>query len=443
MGKFEVTLPAMGEGIIEATIIHWFVKEGETIEEDQPLLEIATDKVDSEIPSQTSGIIRRIFFKEGEIPKVGEVLAVIENELIQQDEFDGIHQEIFQIEFTPDDKLNRLKTSKEKKSEIEVSTTENSVYIQDRMLISPFIRFMAKNREIEYNELMQIKGSGLGGRITKIDLNNYISSGRRFSQSGEINNAPSVIKSVSEPDPINLKTVLLPGEEIIEMDRMRKLIAAHMVNSKKTSPHVTSMIEIDVTNVVQWRNKHKDEFAQRYGVKLTYTPLMVVAVVRALKDFPGINISVSGEQIIMKKYFNIGIATALPDGNLIVPVIKDADKCNFNKVVLTLADLADRARKNKLEPAEIKGGTFTITNLGPYDNITGTPIINQPEVAILAVGAIKRKPWVVITGGQETIGIRDILILSLTYDHRVVDGSLGGSFLKAIGEYFSTDLPEI
>jgi 2-oxoglutarate dehydrogenase E2 component (dihydrolipoamide succinyltransferase) len=233
------------------------------------------------------------------------------------------------------------------------------------------------------------------------------------------------------------------GEEIIEMDRTRRLIAEHMVRSKKTSPHVTSMVEVDVTQLVQWREANKDTFFKRYGIKLTYTPVIVEASVKALKEFPGINISVAGSNIIKKHYYNIGVATALPDGNLIVPVIKDADKCNFVSITRQLFDLADRARKGQLLPTEIKGGTFTITNMGQYENISGTPIINQPEVAILAVGAIQKKPAVVKLGNEHTIGIRDILVLSLTYDHRVVDGALGGSFVRAISRCLENNIPVI
>ena len=309
-------------------------------------------------------------------------------------------------------------------------------------IITPFVRFLAKNRSIGYSELTQIKGSGLGGRITKNDINAYILAGRPFQ-----NNMDSIeagdqssngVSTAQEPE----KYVPGPGEEMTEMDRTRKLIATNMVRSKRISPHVTSMVEIDVTPLVQWREKNKEAFKKKFGVKLTYTPVIVMAAVKALKEFPGINISVFGNYIIHKKNINIGVATALPNGNLIVPVIKEADKRNLGNIAIQLADLADRARHGKLEPAEVKGGTFTITNMGQYDNISGTPIINQPEVAILAVGAIKKKPAVVIAGNEQTIGIRDILVLSLTYDHRVVDGALGGSFVRAIGDYLEKNIPE-
>jgi 2-oxoglutarate dehydrogenase E2 component (dihydrolipoamide succinyltransferase) len=439
MSKIEIILPAMGEGIIEATITKWLVAEGSFVEVDKPLIEVATDKVDSEIPSPVSGILTKIIYKEGEIPKIGEVLAIIEDGCESHEEDIFVSKPQYSLA-DPNDSISEKTGQTEKfiKSDIINFRPKYS----NETEVTPFIRFLAKSRGIKYQELIHIKGSGLGGRIIKDDLNNYIKSGRRFNQP-EIATANGNSVKFDDQLPVNYNQYIpAPGEEVVEMDRTRKLIAAHMVNSKRTSPHVTSMLEIDVTHLVQWRMQYKEEFYHHHGVKLTYTPVIVMACIKALKDFPGINISVSGEYIIYKKNINIGVATALPDGNLIVPVIKEADKRSFVNVALQLANLADRARNSKLEPSEIKGSTFTITNLGHYDNISGTPIINQPEVAILAVGAIKRKPGVVIVDGQETIGIRDILVLSLTYDHRVVDGSLGGSFLKSIGDYLLSALPE-
>lgn len=442
MSKTEVILPAMGEGIIEATITRWIVNVGDYVSEDDSLLEVATDKVDTEIPSPGSGVISRIIYHEGEIPKVGEVLAIIESEI---DAEEKNQEKTVESEKKPEkETIDKEKPESIVNKQVIVQKTSKRKMSSDQhdMLITPYIRFFAKNRGISFEELRQLKGTGLGGRITKADLNAYIASGRVF------------LSSAAEPAPVNTdlntqqedKTsnyILQPGEELVEMDRTRKLIADHMVRSKRISPHVTSMVEIDVTTLVNWRNTHKDNFLKTHGIKLTYTPAMVVAVVKALKDFPGINISVHGNQIVQKKYLNIGIATALPDGNLIVPVIKEADKSNFVRIAHQIVDLAKRARENKLNPTEIKGGTFTITNLGRYENISGTPIINQPEVAILAVGAIKKKPAVVTSEGIESIGIRDIMVLSLTYDHRVVDGSLGGSFVQQIGKYLSEELPEL
>jgi 2-oxoglutarate dehydrogenase E2 component (dihydrolipoamide succinyltransferase) len=301
---------------------------------------------------------------------------------------------------------------------------------------------LARDRGIDLDELKQIEGSGQSGAITREDLNTYIRDGRPFREVAEIAEEAQEEKQIQPVKPEKDEISAGPGEEIIEMSRTRRLIAEHMVRSKQTSPHVTSMVELDVTNVVQWRESNKELFREKHGVKLTYTPLVIEAVVKALKLFPDVNISVKDNYIIRKKYINIGVATALPDGNLIVPVIKEADTRNFVNLAIELSDLAGRARENKLQPAEIKGGTFTITNMGQYDNVSGTPIINQPEAAILAVGAIKKKPAVVDVDGKQTIGIRDILILSLTYDHRVIDGALGGSFVRSIGEKLVNELPE-
>jgi 2-oxoglutarate dehydrogenase E2 component (dihydrolipoamide succinyltransferase) len=439
MSKIEILLPAMGEGIIEATITKWLVKEGSYVEEDEPIIEVATDKVDSEIPSPITGILTRIIYHEGEIPKIGEVLAIIDDNKEHPAEEIVESKLTYNPEIIQNESLKDFNnTSKVIKNTVSVKKPQYS----EEQVITPYIRFLAKSREIQFEELLRIKGSGLDGRITKDDLNNYIKSGRQYKLRNSVFSNEFTSKSEEQSPLINQQYIPGPGEEVVEMDRTRKLIAAHMVNSKRTSPHVTSMLEIDVTHLVQWRMKYKEEFLQKHGIKLTYTPVIVMACIKALKDFPGINISVAGEYIIYKKYINIGVATALPDGNLIVPVIKEADKRSFVNIALHLANLADRARNSKLEPSDIKGSTFTVTNLGHYENVSGTPIINQPEVAILAVGAIKRKPGVVIIERQETIGIRDILVLSLTYDHRVVDGSLGGSFLKSIGDYLVSAVPE-
>ncbi|MBA7519579.1 Dihydrolipoyllysine-residue acetyltransferase component of pyruvate dehydrogenase complex [subsurface metagenome] len=441
MSKIEVILPAMGEGIIEATITKWLVEEGKFVHEDESLLEIATDKVDSEIPAPASGMLSRIIYREGEIPKVGEVLAIIESGIekkivITEEKTDTdigdntIFKEVADNEILPDKPV--ISSSESKKIR---SSSED-------LILTPFIRFLAKNRGITFEELRQIKGTGLNGRITKADLTSYIVSGRSYQAVRSADFSREQVSKTVQKENKQEEYNIGPGEELIEMDRTRKLIAEHMVRSKRISPHVTSTVEVDVTSLVLWRNKNKDNFSKKYGVKLTFTPTVVYAAVKALKEFPDINISVSGHSIIRKKYINIGVATALPDGNLIVPVIKDADKRNFANIALQVADLASKARQSKLKPSDIKGGTFTITNMGRYDNISGTPIINQPEVAILAVGAIKRKPAVVINNGTETLGIRDIMVLSLTYDHRVVDGSLGGSFVQTLGKYLTKELPE-
>lgn len=423
----------MGEGIIEATITRWFIREGDRIEKDQPLLEVATDKVDTEVPSPASGVLTRIIYHDGEIPKVGEVLAVIDNgeEEPEKDET-SLDKALTEA---PSPKSPPEKKAKRKKLQPPGTASEN-----DRE-ITPFIRFLARDRGITTDELKQIEGTGMKGRITRNDLNDYLRSGRKVYQQSGADRPVQPAVTGSGTISAEEAPVPRPGEEVIPMSRTRQLIAEHMVRSKRTSPHVTSMVEIDVTGLVQWREANKEAFLEKFGIKLTYTPVIIEASVKALKLFPDVNISVSGNYIIRKGYINIGVATALPDGNLIVPVIKDADKRNFTNLAKSLSDLAERARKGKLEPSEIKGGTFTITNMGQYENVSGTPIINQPEAAILAVGAIKKKPAVVNLNGQECIGIRDIMILSLTYDHRVIDGALGGSFVKAIGENIKVDFP--
>ena len=444
MKSFELTLPAMGEGIIEATVTRWFVEEGDFIKEDEPLLEVATDKVDSEIPAPVSGKIVRIIYHEGEIPKVGEVLAVIETEgSVEESKPAGPEKEQEELVTEPEPKIVEV-PGQNKQQTIQRNTIQSGGQKteSDDIYLTPLVRSLARSRGISVTELRQLKGSGLNGRITKDDLNAYILSGRPFKSEMIGNMNLSETDSVQQEQASEATEYTPePGEEVVEMDRTRRLIAEHMVRSKRTSPHVTSMVEIDVTQLVKWREDNKEQFLEKYGIKLTYTPVIVEACVKALKEFPDINISVVGNNIIKKHYFNIGVATALPDGNLIVPVIKDADKANLVNIARQLADLAGRAREGKLLPTEIRGGTFTITNMGQYENVSGTPIINQPEVAILAVGAIKKKPATVKIGNELTIGIRDILILSLTYDHRVVDGALGGSFVRAIGNYLEKELP--
>lgn len=438
MAKIDVYLPAMGEGVIEATITRLLKKEGDRIEEDEAILEVATDKVDSEVPSPASGIIAKLFYKEGEAPKVGSVIAVIvgEGETLTETETKVSQEEkpaeIFT--FAIKDPL-----------EIDSSENPNAFGSTTPMgkFLSPLVRKIAVTEGISMAEIDQIKGSGQDGRITKNDLLNYLSDRGKSEIGILVDHKPNdpvpsgqalvkaapVLPAASKPIPVGAE------DEIIEMDRMRKLIAEHMVYSVQTSPHVTSFVEIDVTNLVEWRNKTKDAFLLREGEKLTFTPAFIEASAKALRDFPMVNVSVNGTQIIKRKKINVGMATALPSGNLIVPVIKNADQLNMVGLAKSVNDLANRARNNKLNPDEISGGTFTITNFGSFDNLSGTPIINQPEVAILGVGAIKKKPWVVETPQGDFIAIRHIMMLSLSYDHRVVDGALGGQFLRRIGDY--------
>lgn len=410
MANIEVDLPAMGEGITEATITRFLKQAGEQVEADEPIIEIATDKVDSEIMAPENGTLEKFLFNEGDIVEVGAIVAIINTGELSEDT--PVKQETL--------KTNKLVVEKKKASIIEKNTSNDILYTHKTpkgKFISPLVRSIANTEGVTLDELDAIKGSGVDNRLTKTDILRYITK-----------------KTSPEKQETNKSINLDKGFELIEMDRMRKLIAGYMIESKKTSAHVTSFIELDVTNIVQWRNKVKDEFFKTYNEKITFTPIFVEAAVHAIKKFPMINISVDGDHIILKKNINIGMATALPSGNLIVPVIKSAGELNLLGLSKAVNDLANRARSNKLKPDEIQGGTFTITNLGTFGNITGTPIINQPEVAILAVGAIKKKPAVIETPQGDTIGIRYLMILSMSYDHRVVDGALGGMFLKQVAD---------
>ncbi|MGE0090644.1 MAG: dihydrolipoamide acetyltransferase family protein [Bacteroidales bacterium] len=435
MAKIEIVLPAMGEGIIEATITKWLVKEGDQVNEDQSIVEIATDKVDSEIPAPQAGIIQKILVSEGSVPKIGDTIAILQTEKNE-----------VAIETSPAKPAKEADEIKASQKDIIASKIETSeTKIQEEPLVnyegkflSPLVKSIAKKENISSEELSTIRGTSNTGRLTKLDLLNYLQN--RKSTGIKTSVQPIAEKQVSaapQTKQIVSKDQFYSGSEyeIVQMDRMRKLIADHMVYSKQVSPHVTSFVEADVTNMVLWRNKNKDAFQSRENQKLTFTPLFVEATVKALKDFPMINVSVDDDKIIVKKNINIGMATALPSGNLIVPVIKNADRLNLSGLVASVNDLADRARESKLKPDEIQGGTFTITNFGTFGNISGTPIINQPQVAILGIGSIVKKPAVIETPAGDAIAIRHIMILSLAYDHRVVDGALGGMFLKRIADY--------
>ena len=435
MAKIEIILPAMGEGIIEATLTKWLVKEGQQVDEDQSIVEIATDKVDSEIPAPKSGIIQKILVVEGSVPKIGDTIAILQTETIENEENDApVIEKESKIEKVTDKIIPEISNSVKN---IEDSTIVSHSITEGKFL-SPLVKSIVQKENISSDELGLIRGSSNTGRITKNDLLNYLSN-RKSSGLESVPKSTSVksIEPVLQTKTVVSKEQLYSsGEhEIVQMDRMRKLIADHMVYSKQVSPHVTSFVEADVTNMVIWRNKNKDAFQARENQKLTFTPLFIEATVNALKDFPMVNVSVDGDKIIVKKNINIGMATALPSGNLIVPVIKNADRLNLTGLVTSVNDLAERSRENKLKPDEIQGGTFTITNFGTFGNISGTPIINQPQVAILGIGAIVKKPAVIETPSGDAIAIRHIMILSLAYDHRVVDGALGGMFLKRIADY--------
>jgi 2-oxoglutarate dehydrogenase E2 component (dihydrolipoamide succinyltransferase) len=421
MAQFDLIMPKMGESVAEATIIKWLKQPGDAIELDEPVLEIATDKVDSEIPSPVEGVLSEILFNEGDVIQVNAIIARITTDAAVTGGTSAVQES----------------SQKEVVSEIASVTFEASAPISSESpsgrFYSPLVRNIAKEENVSLAELESIAGSGADGRVTKKDILAYLPN------RGSVAAAPKPqVQTSSQPTtskPLAPAVSVGSGDEIIEMDRMRKLIADHMVMSKAVSPHVTSYVEVDMTNMVMWRDRVKKDFEKREGQKITFTPMIIEMVAKAIRDFPMINISVDGTNIIKRKNINIGMATALPSGNLIVPVIKNADSMNLLGITKAVNDLASRARINKLSPDEISGGTFTVTNVGSFGNVMGTPIINQPQVAILAVGVIKKKPAVIETPQGDLIGIRHMMYCSLSYDHRVVDGSLGGSFLRRIGDY--------
>lgn len=425
MAKVELIMPKMGESIMEATILKWLKKPGDSVEMDETILEIATDKVDSEIPSPAKGIVSQLLFKENDVVPIGKVIAILDTEGSAA----GTGSDPVPTENTDKEPLKTTSTAAPN------TATKADQGIQKAApsrFYSPLVRNIAKEEHISIQQLDAIAGSGLEGRVTKRDLMSFIEQNKQ----GRVNERPAQpLAPPSEPVASIAAKSISGNVEIIEMDRMRKMIAEHMVMSKHTSPHVTSFVEVDVTNIVQWRDKIKDAFLKKYNQKITFTPIFIEAIVKAIKDYPLINVSVQGTQIIRKIDINIGMAAALPTGNLIVPVIKNADRLNLAGLTYQVNDLAERARNNKLKPDEIQDGTFTLTNVGTFGNVMGTPIINQPQVAIMAVGAIRKKPAVVETPQGDTIGIRQMMFLSMSYDHRVVDGALGGSFIKKVADY--------
>lgn len=420
MNKTEVVLPAMGEGIIEATVTRVIKKKGELVNEDESVIEVATDKVDSEISAPAKGIVCNILVSEGDVVKVGQPLfeieiAAPETEVVYIKPVNSSNEkELVKTQALPD-QLLRIKSEP-----MLPSRTPTGRFL------SPVVRQIANTASLTLAELDTIKGVGLNNRITAKDIESYLARKNQASCYNIPYNSPNIplLDSLRQSD----------DYQIIEMDRMRKIIAQNMLNSKKISPHVTSFHEVDVTEIVRWREQVKNAFFKREKIKLTYTPIFIQAVANALKHFPMINISIDGDKIIKKKEINIGMATALPNGNLIVPVIKSATDQSLVGLAKKVNDLAERARASKLLPHEISAGTFTVTNLGQFGNLAGTPIIHQPEVAILALGAIKKRPAVVETPHGDFIGIRHIMIMSLSYDHRIVDGALGGAFLQQIAK---------
>ncbi len=419
MPIIEFKMPKMGESISEATIISWLKNVGDFVEAEEIILEIATDKVDSEVQSPVSGVITEILFQKDDVVGVGEVLALINSE------------GSFQKSENSQQNSEKEEIRKPKVVDIIQSTTINQQPTTDNFL-SPLIISIAQKENLSIEELQTIPGSGADGRIQKSDVFNYLKNRKYPLQSKPTNDNQQPITS-SYPKP---KINFVEGKDsIVEMDRMRKMIADHMVYSKQTSPHVTSYIEVDVTDLVNWRNQNKDKFQEKYNEKLTFTPLFVDAVAKAIVDFPLINVSVDGKKIIVHKDINIGMATALPNENLIVPVVKNANEKSLSELAKTVNHLAESSRNNKLKPEEVQGSTFTISNVGTFGSLMGTPIINQPEVAILALGIIKKRPEVITTSKGDEIAIRSMMYLSLSFDHRVVDGFLGGSFLRKIGDY--------
>ncbi len=432
MAQFELIMPKMGESVAEATIIKWSKNEGDTVALDETVLEIATDKVDSEVPSPFQGKLIKKLFNDGDVVQVGKAIAIIG---------DSDAAPIKTTEVVQAKTEAVLKEQIQETRQAVVNIVPSSTDTNSDKFYSPLVKNIAKQEGISIQELDAISGSGANGRVTKNDILNYIPNRENIavistkSSNNAIASPSSPTNSISNAASTKSAVSVGANDEIIEMDRMRKLIADHMVMSKQVSPHVTSFVEADVTNMVLWREKIKKEFEVREKEKITYTPLFVEAVVKALKDFPMVNVSVDGNKIIKRGKINIGMAAALPSGNLIVPVIKDADQKNLIGLTKQVNDFAARARANKLQPDEIQGGTFTISNVGNFGNVMGTPIINQPQAAILATGAIRKKPAVLETEYGDVIAIRHMMFLSLSYDHRVVDGMLGGSFLRKIADY--------
>lgn len=425
MASVEMLMPKMGESIIEGTILTWLKKEGDTIDQDESVLEVATDKVDTEVPATHGGILKKILAKEGDVVAVGAPIAIIET--------------------AGDSKVDSAETSIEVaavKEELIAAAPENTASIlshpevnnetpaEDGRFYSPLVKSIAKEEGIAFAELSKIPGTGKEGRVTKQDMMDYLKV--RTSSPSVHTQASAKVPSISEP---KVQMSISATDEIIEMDRMRKMIAQRMIESRRISAHVTSFVEADMTNIVLWRDKNKDAYRAKYGEGITYTPFFIDAVARAIRDFPMINISVDGDRIIKKKDINVGMAVALPSGNLIVPIIKNADQLNLVGISKKVNDLANRARNNKLTADDLAGGTYTVSNVGSFGNVMGTPIIPQPQVAILAIGAIVKKPAVVETPTGDVIAIRHKMFLSHSYDHRVVDGSLGGMFVRRVADY--------
>lgn len=441
--KIELLMPKMGESIQEATVLNWLKQEGDSVELDEPILEIATDKVDSDVPSPVNGKIVKTLYNVDDVVKVGEAVAVIETEdeidedipVISDDGQPSAATSTNGQQKQPEPELETVEATTERKPVTEIAQVAKS---EGTRFYSPLVMNIARTEEISMNELEEIPGSGRNGRVTKKDILLYVDDKKAGKVPAREEKKAAETITTAKVAPVEEQKVdvpVYPGDEIIEMDRMRRLISEHMVRSKRTSPHVTSMVEVDMTKIVKWRDRIKKQFEQREGQKITFTPIFIEAVVKAIKDKPLVNVSVAGDKIIKRKNINIGMATALPSGNLIVPVIHEADNLSLLGLTKRVNDLALRARENKLKPEETSGGTFTITNVGTFGNVMGTPVINQPQVAILATGIIQKKPSVIETPDGDFIGIRHKMFISMSYDHRVVDGALGGSFIRRVADY--------
>ena len=421
MGKYLLKLPKMGESIAEATITNWLKEVGDTVEIDESIVEIATDKVDSDVPSEFHGKLIKKNFEVDDVVKVGEVIAEIETGLKENNETKIISEEKEKESITEDIKKmtsEEIEITSVPSLELLKNDENNSEINKSDKFFSPLVKNIAKKENISQQELLSINGSGKDGRVTKQDILSYIESKSTTADSNFLSESNSSLE-----------------DQIVELDRMGKIIFDHMSNSKKISAHVQSFVEVDVTNLWEWRDRYKDTFLEKEGQKLTFTPLFIDAVIKSLKDYPILNSSIVDEKIIMKRSINIGMATAVENGNLIVPVIKNADHLNLKGLTLAVNDLSNRARTNSLKPEEISDGTYTVTNVGNFGSIMGTPIINQPQVGIIAIGVIRKTPSVIETNNGDFIGIRKKLILSHTYDHRIINGSIGGSFVKRVAEY--------
>jgi 2-oxoglutarate dehydrogenase E2 component (dihydrolipoamide succinyltransferase) len=452
MATVDLVMPKMGESIMEATILKWTKHVGEMVKLDETVLEIATDKVDSEVPSTAEGILTDILFKENEVVTIGTVIAKIETKDQTAEALEaGSEIEVIAESNEPHEPFTHENLEEPIPFVPHGTTKINTDNLGNIRFYSPLVLNIANSEGIGLNELENIQGTGSEGRVTKKDILQYVSNrktgktagpgqqpvpGNKLTGATPETPEPILFEQPTTEEPQQPTSAAMGNVEIIEMDRMRKMIARHMVQSKQTSPHVTSFSEADVTNMVRWREQVKDRYQRQEGVKITFTPMFIACVTKVIKRYPYINCSVEGDKIILKKDINIGMATALPSGNLIVPVIKNADYLNLVGLSKTVNGLADAARNNRLKPEDTNGGTFTITNVGTFGSLTGTPIINQPQVAVLAVGAIKKRPMVIETAEGDAIGIRHMMYLSLSFDHRVVDGSVGASFLTEVAKEF-------